>query len=120
MQYYFDTNDRPFNAIKAGTKTVEGRCPTLQDKTPYNKIKNNDTIVITNNKTLEKLTVKVKFIHHYSSAKEMLESEGVQNVLSSEPKTIEHGIESYNSIEGYAKGILENGIYAIGVKLQDL
>jgi len=47
----------------------------------------------------------------------MLGKEGVQNVLSSEPKTVEHGIKSYNSLEGYKEGIRENGIYAIGLKL---
>lgn len=46
----------------------------------------------------------------------MLEAEGVRNVLSSEPKTIEHGIESYNSFQGYKEGIRKNGIYAIGIK----
>lgn len=47
----------------------------------------------------------------------MLEVEGVINVLSGEPKTIEAGIESYNSFTGYKEGIRENGIYAIGIKL---
>jgi ASC-1-like (ASCH) protein len=45
----------------------------------------------------------------------MLKKEGVQNVLSSEPKTIKHGIKSYNSIEEYQRSILKHGIYAIGV-----
>lgn len=57
------------------------------------------------------------FVHHYSKVKEMLEKEGVQNVLSSEPKTVEHGVESYNSLEDYKEGIKKNGIYAIGLKL---
>lgn len=56
------------------------------------------------------------FVHHYHSVKEMLETEGVRNVLSSEPKTIEHGIKNYNSLEGYKEGIKKNGIYAIGIK----
>jgi ASC-1-like (ASCH) protein len=47
----------------------------------------------------------------------MLEQEGVENLLSGEPKTIEHGIESYNSLTEYKEGIIKNGIYAIGVKL---
>jgi ASC-1-like (ASCH) protein len=47
----------------------------------------------------------------------MLMAEGVENVLSSEPKTLEHGIESYNSFTGYKERISKYGIYAIGLEL---
>lgn len=117
MEYSFDTNERPFRAILAGTKTVEGRTPTDFDKTPYDEIKAGDFINLQNNLSKEILKVKVCFVHHYPNVREMLEKEGVQNVLSSEQKTIEHGIESYNSIIGYKEGIMENGIYAIGIEL---
>lgn len=117
MEYTLDINDRPFKAIKAGTKKVEGRTPTKLDKTPFDKLRTGDSIIFVNNVSKEVLKVKVAFVHHYYNVKEMLEKEGVQNVMSSEPKTIEHGIESYDSLRGYKKGIKENGIYAIGLKL---
>lgn len=116
MNYILDLNDRPFNAIKGGTKKIEGRTPTSWDRTPYDKLKKGDTIHFVNNVTNAKMDVEILFVHHYSNTKSMLEIEGVENVISSEPKTIEHGIESYNSHEEYEESIKKNGIYAIGVK----
>ena len=117
MKYILDINDRPFRAILAGTKRVEGRTSTRYNKTSFHKLKPGDLIVFTNNVSKEKLKVKVNFVHHYPNVREMLGVEGVQNVLSSEPKTIEHGVESYNSLKGYKEGIKKNGIYAVGLKL---
>ena len=117
MKYTLDINDRPFKAILAGTKKVEGRTPTSFDKTPYTKLRPGDLIRFINNVSSESLETKIRFVHHYPNVKEMLEKEGVENVLSSEPKTVEHGIKSYNSLKGYQEGIKKNGIYAIGLKL---
>jgi ASC-1-like (ASCH) protein len=117
MKYVLDLSDRPFRAIKARTKKVEGRTPTSWDKTPYDKLQKGDTIHFVNNVTNEKIDVNILFVHYYPDVKEMLRVEGVLNVLSGEPKTIEHGIESYNSLEGYKDGIKKNGIYAIGIQL---
>ncbi len=116
MQYTFDTNDRPFKAIKAGTKKVEGRTLTRYDRTPYEKIKKGDTIELINNSTREIMYAEVTFIHHYRDVMSMLEHEGVENVLSGEPKTIKSGVKGYNALSGYKSGIKKYGIYAIGVK----
>lgn len=117
MEYKFDTNDRPFKAILAGTKKVEGRTSTDFDKTPYDKLRAGDLLTIVNNLSNETLRVRVNFVHHYPNVREMLEKEKPENVLSGEPKTIENGINTYNSFEGYKEGIAKNGIYAIGIKL---
>ena len=117
MEYTLDLNDRPFKAILAGTKKIEGRTPTEFDKTPFGKLIPGDLLTFINNVSNETLKVRVAFVHHYPEVKKMLEKEGVQNVMSSEPKTVKHGIESYNSIEGYEEGIKKNGIYAIGLEL---
>ena len=117
MKYILDLNDRPFKAIKSGTKKVEGRTPTSWDKTPYDKLQKGDIIHFTNNFNNEEMDVDVLFVHHYPDTKRMLEAEGVENVLSSEQKTIEAGVESYNSFEGYKDGIKKNGIYVIGIKV---
>lgn len=116
MNYILDLNNRPFKAIKAGTKKIEGRTLTSWDKTPYDKLQKGDTIHFINNVTHDEMDVEILFVHHYPDTKSMLEAEGVKNVISSEPKTIEHGIKSYNSYEGYEEGIRKSGIYAIGVK----
>ena len=117
MTYILDLNDRPFMAIKAGTKKVEGRAPTSWDKTPYDKLQKGDIIHFINNVTNEEMDVNVSFVHQYSNTRIMLETEGVENVSSGEPKTIEAGIERYDSLEGYKEAIKKNGIYAIGVKI---
>lgn len=117
MEYTFHTKDRPFKAILAGTKKVEGRTSTNSDKTSYDKLKQGDILIIINNSSGESLKVKIKFIHHYPDAKKMLEIEGPENVLSSELKTVEYGIEIYDSLKGYREGIKKNGIYAIGLEL---
>ena len=107
--------NRPFTAIKNGTKKVEGRVPTsLPNK--YEALKAGEIIILLNEDTGEKINLTIKFVHHYEDVKTMLKTEGLENVLSSEPKTIEHGIESYNSFLGYKENILIHGIYAIGVE----
>lgn len=44
----------------------------------------------------------------------MLQTEGPENVLLYFPKTVEHGVESYNSFDGYKENVMKYGIYAIG------
>jgi len=117
MKYTLDINNKPFRAILAGTKKVEGRTLTQLDKTPYEKLEMGDSITFINNESNEILKVRVAFVHHYSDVKEMLEKEGVQNVLSSQPKTIEHGVKRFNSLHGYKEGTKKYGIYAIGLEL---
>src|SRR3989344_1245351 len=117
MKYVLYLNDRPFKAIKAGTKKIEGRTPTSWDKTPYDELQKCDIIHFINNVTKEEMDVEILFVHHYLSVKKMLKTEGAENVLSSEPKTIKHGVESYNSHTEYEESIKKNGIYAIGIQL---
>jgi len=117
--YNLDLPERPFRAIQNRTKKVEGRAPSSTENI-YNEMKHGDTLVFTNESTGEKLNTEVLFVHHYDDIKTMLQSEGVENVLSSEPKTIEHGIESYNSFTNYKENINKYGIYAIGIKTPDL
>jgi len=113
-KYNLDLNPRPFNAIKAGTKKVEGRVPTDWDRTAYSEMKPGDIISFTNNETGEVLEVVVRFVHHYKTLEKMLKIEGVLNVSSSST-TIEGSIQSYLQLEGYAKNLPKYGIYAIGV-----
>ena len=107
--------ERPFRAIQKGNKKVEGRSPDSTDN-KYEKMKPGDTLVFEHEETGEKLETKILFVHHYPDVKTMLLTEGVENVLSSGPKTIEHGVESYNSISNYQERIPRFGIYAIGIK----
>ena len=115
MKYKLDLNPRPFEAIKNGTKKIEGRVPTPNVKVPFNKLRKGDTILFTNNETNEKIEVLILGVRHYPNVREMLEKEGADNVLSG-GGTIDEGIERYNKLRGYKENIPRYGIYAIEVK----
>ncbi len=115
MNYELNLNDRPFQAIKTGTKKIEGRTPKDGADLRYEKMSPGDFITFTNNTTNEKLICAVLSITHYPNVRSMLEAEGTQNVLSS-GGNIEEGIESYHNLGGYKERIGKYGIYAIGVK----
>ncbi len=117
MNYDFNLNDRPFCAIKAGTKKIEGRTPRDENDTRYEDMKAGDTITFTNNVTNVQMMCGILSVTHYSDVQSMLKAEGTKNVLSS-GGTIEESIQSYNSLGGYEERIKKYGIYAIGVKVK--
>ncbi len=117
--YALELNDRPFKAIQAGTKKVEGRTPDDELDNRYDEMTQGDTITFTNNITNEQMVVEVIFVHKYADVRVMLETEGTENVLSSK-LDVEGGIKSYNSLEGYEERIKKFGIYAIGVRLLNI
>lgn len=109
--------ERPFNAIKNGTKEVEGRVPKSDEENIYKEMKPGDVIefslIGTNSK--EKLLTEIVYISHYTSFREMLETETPQRVLSS-GGAIEEGVESYNSLNGYKDNVKRFGVYAIAIE----
>ena len=115
MNYNLNLNDRPFIAIKAGTKKIEGRTPKDENDKRYAEMKVEDTITFTNNVTNEIMKVEILRIQHYPDVRLMLETEGISNVLSS-GLDIEGGIKSYNSLDGYEERIKKFGIYGIEIK----
>jgi ASC-1-like (ASCH) protein len=116
MEYILYLNPRPFEAIKKGTKKIEGRTPTEHNKhISFDKIKKGDFLIFINNETQEKMKTKVLGVRHYSNVRKMLETEGVENVLSSK-STIEEGIRNYNKFRDYKNNIKKFGIYAIEIK----
>jgi len=116
MNYNLDLNDRPFQAIKAGTKKIETRVPTSYDKTPYAELKAGDTFTFTNNVTNEVMKVEILGVRHYPDVRAMLEAEGTRNALSS-GLDINGAIERYNTaFEEYKENIPKFGIYGIEVK----
>ena len=117
MNYDLNLNDRPFQAIKTGTKKIETRVPTSWDTTPYQNLKNGDTLTFTNNTTNETMKVEVLGIRNYPDVRAMLEAEGTRNTLSS-GLGISEAIERYNTVfEEYKENIPKYGIYAIEVKV---
>ncbi len=116
MNYYLELNDRPFKAIKAGTKKIETRVPTNYDKTPYTELKAGDTITFTNNVTSEVMRVEISDVRHYPDVRTLLEAEGTRNTLSS-GLGINGAIERYATVfSEYKENLPKYGIYAIEIK----
>ena len=117
MNYQLDLNDRPFKAIRAGTKKIETRVPTSYDATPYEKLVAGDTLTFTNNVTMEVMKVEVLGVRNYPNVRSMLEAEGTRNALSS-GLDINAAVERYNTaFSEYKENIPKYGIYAIEVKV---
>jgi ASC-1-like (ASCH) protein len=116
MNYNLDLNDRPFKAIKAGTKKIETRVPTSHYNIPYGELKVGDTFTFTNNVTNEVMKVEILGVRHYPDVRTMLETEGTRNTLSS-GLSIPEAVERYNTaFEEYKENIPKYGIYGIEVK----
>ncbi len=116
MTFTLRINNRPFHAIKNGTKKVEARIQTSIDQTPYDRINSGDRCILINRDTQEKIDTVILNITHYENIREMLLKEGVQNVLSS-GTDIEKGIENFYSFFEYKENIEKFGIYAIKLKI---
>ncbi|BAA29429.1 ASCH domain-containing protein [Pyrococcus horikoshii] len=86
MKWEMGLQEEYIELIKAGKKKIEGR---LYDE-KRRQIKPGDIIIFEGGK----LKVKVKGIRVYSSFKEMLEKEGIENVLPG-VKSIEEGVKVY-------------------------
>lgn len=116
MNYNLNLLDRPFKAIKVGTKKIETRVPTSYDKTPYADLKIGDTFTFTNMTTNEVMKVEILGVRHYPDVRSMLEAEGTRNALSS-GLDINGAVERYNTVfEEYKENIPKYGIYGIEVK----
>lgn len=114
MIFTLKINDRPFNAIKLGTKKIEGRVSTSHDDIPYSKVCIDDIIILVNRNTGEKLTTKVLWVNHYLSFRTMLEVEGPENILSSSGD-LEKGIKSFEAFSEYKENVKKWGVYALRI-----
>ena len=119
MNFFIDVNDRPFQAIKSGKKTIETRTFVEGYESPdYRKMKKDDLLTFENNETKEQLTVVIQGVRHYSDVAALFDAEGQEKCMSySAP--LNEAIDSYNELTGYTKGMRENGIYAIEIKLRE-
>ncbi len=117
MKYFLDLNDKPFQAIKTGKKKVETRTFVEEYESPdYRKMNCGDFLEFENNQTKEKITVEILGARHYPDVASMFDAEGQDNCMSYDAPRDE-AIDSYNQLTGYTKGIKENGIYAIEIRL---
>ena len=108
--------EKPFEAIKKGTKTFEIRANKNEfNIDSINLLKLEDIIIFTKINSDELLICTVENILIYKNVRELLESLGVKNTLSS-TSNIEDGIKSIESIKNYKQLILKNGLFAIKLK----
>jgi ASC-1-like (ASCH) protein len=109
--------------IACNMKTVEGRAPDpLRPDKNYGAIVPGDTLVIRAvDEEFKPLDLPMPFmktavyVKTYATAKELLEQEGLQNVLPGF-LSIEDAIELYHSFPGYIEREEKHGMVAIGLK----
>jgi len=108
-----ELNDRAFNAIKDGEKSVEIRANKARFKQPsFNTAKPNDLVRFTNTETQRTMLCEIQRITLYRSVRDLLESEGTKETLSS-TDDLQEGIESIHGIPGYKDYIEDNGVFAV-------
>lgn len=114
--FFFNLRERPFEAIKNGTKTIEIRANKKRNTgNAVNLIKAGDIIIFQKENSEEKLRCIAERITLYKTARDLLLSEGTEFTLSS-TKDIEEGIKSIESIDDYKELIAKNGVFAIKLK----
>lgn len=117
MKYNFDINNRAFKAIKERRKRIEIRTTKLGiNHFNYGILKTNDIIEFTSYDG-EKIECIIEDINWYKTVEELLTLEGTRYTLSS-TNDFNEGIKSINSLDGYKEAILQNGVYAIHLKLK--
>ncbi|HRW58968.1 MAG TPA: ASCH domain-containing protein [Chlamydiales bacterium] len=96
--------------IANGSKKAEGRIASPS----HRELKIGQIICLHHAPTKKWVTCEITYIHHYSSFKEMLENEGLKNMLPF-AKTLEEGIAIYMSFPK-AERVHSMGALAIGIK----
>ncbi len=99
--------------IEEGKKTIEGRVGTSY----YTKIRSGSILRLHNRK--KEIWCDVTRTHAYSTFKDMLEKEGLKNMLP-QAKSIEEGVKIYRKFPTFAEKENKFGAYAIEVKFIDL
>ena len=116
MNYYFDLNDMPFEAIKNGKKKIETRIQTNDHpKSEFEGMKEEDQIIFTKESTGEKMKARILGVRHYEDIASLLDNEGQENVMSYDT-TREKALVSWNTLTGYEDGIKKFGIWAIEIR----
>lgn len=107
----------PLSLIQNEGKTIEGRVPEPSiPRKNYENMSAGDVIVFILRKDGESIQTdyayRVEYVSHYPTIREMLDKEGVKNLLP-HVDSIEEGVELYHSFGGYKKRAEKHGAYAI-------
>ncbi len=114
--FFLSLRERPFNAIKNGTKNIDIRAN--KPKTSSSSVigmNPGDIIFFQKENSDEKLQCTVARITLYASVRELLLAEGTKYSLSS-TNDLKKGIASVESIDNYKEIISKNGVFAIKLK----
>ena len=101
-----------FDAIKSGLKTAEGR----PNSSKFKDLHPGDTISFTCVTTNEVIVCTVQVITLYQNFYEMLQAQGVHNMLPG-VATIEDGIAVYENFPGYKERVKSDGVIAIALEV---
>ena len=101
-----------FHAIKIGLKIVEGRPNSLK----FKDIAPGDKISFTCVSTHEIIYCTVIAVTGYSNFYEMLDQQGLQNMLPG-VNDIQQGVAVYENFPGYREKVKKYGAIAIEIKL---
>jgi len=105
-----------FDAVSSGTKTIEGRVPNCSvPGKNYSEMQIGEKINFVCLSTGRELKKEVSLLQHFESAKQFLETLGLEKTLPG-VKSLEEGIKIYHGFPGYEERIKNNGIYAIFFK----
>ena len=114
--YFKNLKERPFNAILNGKKTVEIRAnKNVFSENSVNLFEKGDLIIFKKVGSEDRIRCVIERKTLYRSVRELLDSEGTKNSLSS-TNNIEEGIKSVESISNYKELIAKNGVFAIKLK----
>jgi isopentenyldiphosphate isomerase/ASC-1-like (ASCH) protein len=103
--------ERPFRAIQNGIKTGEIRTNVPQSGFDYFGVKAGDRIKFFHEETGEDFEIEVKKTIKADSAKELLEKTGLE-IMSSNPTSIQEGVNRIHKLTGYEEAIKRNGLIA--------
>lgn len=100
-----------FNAIKQGSKTVEGRL----NSSKFHDLKPGMSIQFKCGSTDQIIMCTVASMHVYADFKDMLLHEGLENMLPG-VTSLEKGVNLYKSFPGYRDGVKKFGALAIVIQ----
>jgi ASC-1-like (ASCH) protein len=111
-----------YNDMAMNSKKIEGRVPDYTKiEKDYRPMKIGDILrffaVNTNFSPIEDkpdIRKEVHFILHYSSVEELIEQEGMQNLLPA-AKSLDEALATYLGFPEYPERVKKYGVYAIGL-----
>lgn len=109
----FTLQKQYIDLIKAGQKTIEGRINSGE----FQKLKIGNKVKFYEAKNPKNYVIcEIIGINSYSNFREMLENEGVENMLPG-ITDLNEGVQIYEKISGYKERCQKNGCLGIRIKI---